>query len=504
VTLLQAEGFDISGKRLLSGVALQDLTPRAQASLTAESAENAKEVSAGVMVQTQSCLSGFLCVLRVSAVRAVRWRRTPFTAETAEIAEEVSVEVRVQPQSSLSRFLCVLRVSAVSHAFDPRGKQQRTELPSGQRDPGMKHAETRYPSSAGHVADGTCSAYLESTAEARSSQRSPVIRGPWSVTSRATEGGQRITDLFSASSANSAVNKYGCGLEGVMATRVAVIGANGQLGTDLVKAMSDWDLVPLTHSDLDICDFVYTRKVLQDTKPEIVINTAAFNRVDECEEEVSKAFWVNAFAVRNLAKICADLDCVFVHISTDYVFDGRKGSPYTEDDPPNPLSVYGSSKLAGESFARNFCPKHFVVRTCGLYGTAGSQAKGGNFVETMIRLAREGKPIRVVNDQVLTPTYTKDLAQKIKELLQTEAYGLYHITSSGQCSWYEFAGKIFELLGLKPDFGPTTSVEFSAKAKRPAYSVLAHSRLQQLGMDDLRPWLEVLQAYLIEKGYLKG
>ncbi|MEM3434013.1 MAG: sugar nucleotide-binding protein, partial [Candidatus Methanomethyliaceae archaeon] len=127
--------------------------------------------------------------------------------------------------------------------------------------------------------------------------------------------------------------------------------------------------------------------------------------------------------------------------------------------------------------------------------------KSGNFVETMVRLAREGKPIRVVTDQVLTPTYTKDLAQKIKELLTTEAYGLYHITNSGQCSWYQFASKIFELLRMKPDFGPTTSAEFGAKAPRPAYSVLAHERLKQLGQDDLRPWPEALKAYLEEKGY---
>jgi len=282
--------------------------------------------------------------------------------------------------------------------------------------------------------------------------------------------------------------------------RVVVIGANGQLGTDLVKVLSDWDLVPLSHADLDICDFVYTRKVLEDAKPGIVINAAAFTRVDDCEEEVSKAFWVNGFAVRNLAEVCRDINCVLMHISTDYVFDGMKKAPYTENDPPNPLNVYGVSKLTGEFFVRNICPKHFIVRTSGLYGVAGSSGKGGNFVEMMIRLAKEGKPIRVVNDQVLTPTYTKDLAEKIKELLQTEAYGLYHITNSGQCSWYEFASKIFELLGMKPDFGPTTSAEFGAKAKRPAYSVLAGERLQQLGLDYVRPWWQALAAYLTERG----
>ena len=285
--------------------------------------------------------------------------------------------------------------------------------------------------------------------------------------------------------------------------RVLVIGASGQLGTDLVKVMNGWDLVPITHADLDICDFVYTRKVIEEKKPDVVINTAAFNRVDDCEEEVSKAFWVNAFAVRNLAQICADLDCVLVHISTNYVFDGRKREPYTEEDPPNPLSVYGASKLTGEYFVRNICPKHFIIRTSGLYGVAGSRAKGGNFVETMIRLAREGKPIKVVNDQVLTPTYTRDLAEKIKELVQTEAYGLYHITNSGECSWYEFAAKIFELLDLHSEFAPTTSAEFGAKARRPTYSVLAHNQLRNLGIDDLQPWPEALKVYLKEKGYLK-
>ena len=283
--------------------------------------------------------------------------------------------------------------------------------------------------------------------------------------------------------------------------RVVIIGANGQLGTDLVKVMQDWHIIPLTHADLDICDFVYTRKVLENAKPDIVINTAAFNRVDDCEEEVSKAFWVNAFAVRNLAQICADLDCVFVHISTNYVFDGQKREPYTEDDLPNPLSVYGASKLTGEYFARNICPRHFVIRTAGLYGVAGSRAKGGNFVETMIRLAKEGKPIRVVNDQVLTPTYTKDLAEKIKELVQTEAYGLYHITNSGECSWYEFAAKVFEFLGLKPNFGPTTTVEYGARARRPAYSVLAQEKLKRLGLSDMRTWPEALAEYLREVGH---
>jgi dTDP-4-dehydrorhamnose reductase len=285
--------------------------------------------------------------------------------------------------------------------------------------------------------------------------------------------------------------------------RAVLIGANGQLGSDLMKIFSGWDLVGKTHCDLDIGDLERVREVLSHTKPDAVINTAAFNRVDDCEDDPEKAFSANAYGARNLARVCADFNCALMHISTDYVFGGEKTSPYTEDDAPNPLSVYGVSKLAGEYFVRNICPKHFVVRTSGLYGAAGSRGKGGNFVDTMIRLAREGKPIRVVDDQVLTPSYTKDLAQGLKELVQTEAYGVYHITNRGQCSWQEFAAKTFLLLGLNPDFRPTTTEALGLKARRPAYSVLARAKLKQLGIEDMPPWDDALKRYLIEKGHLR-
>ena len=285
--------------------------------------------------------------------------------------------------------------------------------------------------------------------------------------------------------------------------RAVVIGANGQLGTDLSKILSGWDVEGLTHSDLDIRDLARARAVLSQLNPDAVINTAAFNRVDDCEDDPDKAFSANAYGARNLARVCAELNCALMHISTDYVFDGEKASPYTEDDAPNPLSVYGGSKLAGEYFVRNICPKHFIARTSGLYGLAGSSGKGGNFVETMIRLAGEKKPVRVVEDQVLTPTYTKDLAERLKELVQTNAYGLYHVTNSGHCSWYEFAAKIFFFLGLTLDFGPTTAKVFGAKAQRPAYSVLARAKLKQLGLEDLPPWEDALKRYLIEKGHLR-
>ncbi len=287
--------------------------------------------------------------------------------------------------------------------------------------------------------------------------------------------------------------------------RIVVLGAGSQLANDILRTTADWSFLPFTHAEVDICDFAHVRKRLGEVEADAVINTAAFHRVDECEDEPEKAFWVNSYAVRNLAQSCEDLGCTLVHFSTDYVFGGEKRLPYTEDDPPHPLNVYGVSKLAGEYFVESICSRHFVVRSSGLYGTLGSRGKGGTFVETMIRLAREGTPIRVVNDQVMAPTYTKDLAQKIIQLMQTRAYGLYHITNSGGCSWYEFAKKIFELTGLNPNLVSTTTAAYGAKARRPAYSVLAHKRLKEVTLNDLRPWSEALEAYLQEeKGSSEG
>jgi dTDP-4-dehydrorhamnose reductase len=284
--------------------------------------------------------------------------------------------------------------------------------------------------------------------------------------------------------------------------RTLIIGANGQLGSDLVKTFADGPITAVRHSDLELCDHAATRQKLGELKPQVVINTAALHKLDDCEDQPEKAFAVNALAVRNLAKVCAELRATLVHLSTDYVFGGEKRSPYTEADVPSPVNVYGNSKLAGEHFVRTHCPKHFIVRTTGLYGVAGSSGKGGNFVELMIRLAKEGKPIKVVTDQVLTPTSTHDLAHKIKELILSERYGLYHLTNGSSCSWYEFAAKIFSLTGLRPVLEPVLTAAFGAKVQRPAYSVLDHGRLRLAGVTDLRPWPEALAGYLREKGHI--
>lgn len=284
--------------------------------------------------------------------------------------------------------------------------------------------------------------------------------------------------------------------------KIMIIGAGGQLGSELVNIVQEDIIIPLTRLDLEMTDYRQMNDVISSNTPDIVINTTAYHRVDECEDNVEKAFSVNTFAVRTLSKICAEMNATLVHFSTDYVFGGEKRVPYMENDMPNPLSVYAASKLAGEYFARNICRRHFVVRTCGLYGAKGVSGKGENFVEMMLRLAREQKPIKVVADQIVTPTFARELAVSISKLIRTGEYGLYHITNDGGCSWYEFAKTIFDLTGIRADLSPITSEEFGAKARRPAYSVLENRNLRALGIDNMRPWKEALKEYLMEKGYL--
>jgi len=289
----------------------------------------------------------------------------------------------------------------------------------------------------------------------------------------------------------------------VLSMKIMIIGAGGQLGSELVNILQDDILIPLTHIDIEMTNQEQVNDILSSNMPDVVINTSAYHRVDDCEDNIDKSFSVNAYAVRTLAKICSELRTTLVHFSTDYVFGGEKHTPYTEDDMPNPMSVYAVSKLAGEYFARNNCQRHFVIRTCGLYGAKGISGKGGNFVELMLRLAREKRPIRVVADQIVTPTYAKELAVKVSQLIRTDHYGLYHMTNDGGCSWYEFARTAFDLTGIKANLSPTTSAEYGAKARRPAYSVLENRNLKKLGLDDMRPWKEALKEYLEGKGYIR-
>ncbi|HUU36674.1 MAG TPA: dTDP-4-dehydrorhamnose reductase [Candidatus Desulfaltia sp.] len=284
--------------------------------------------------------------------------------------------------------------------------------------------------------------------------------------------------------------------------RIAVIGADGQLGTDLVKTLDKDEIIPLYFPEFDITEPLKMRIALEGLRPGVVINTAAFHRVDECEDDPEASFRVNAIAVRNLARLARELDFVLVHFSTDYVFDGRKRSPYTEDDPPNPLNVYAVSKLAGEFFVRSLLDRYFIIRTCGLFGEAGSREKGYNFVDRMIALEREGKVLRVVDDQWVTPTATTELAERVSDLIRTDHYGLFHLTSQGECTWFRFAQEVFALMGKRPRLEPVDSPSFGAKARRPLYSVLENKRVKDFGLKDLSPWDKALEAYLREKGII--
>ena len=284
--------------------------------------------------------------------------------------------------------------------------------------------------------------------------------------------------------------------------KILLIGANGQLGSDLVKVLrEDHDLIPLAHADVEVTERASVDAVLERYRPDLVMNMAAYHKVDACEEQVEPAFAVNAFAARHLALACRDHGAVLLHMSSDYVFGGDKTrrTPYVETDRPAPINVYGVSKLAGEQFIQVVLDRHFLVRVSGLYGVAGSSGKGGNFVELMLRLAREGKPIRVVDDQRLTPTYTVDLAHQIAALIETRRYGLYHATSQGDCTWYGFAAEIFRQSGLNPDLSHAKTGDFGERATRPAYSVLENKALQSIGLDRMRHWKEALAAYLAER-----
>jgi len=284
--------------------------------------------------------------------------------------------------------------------------------------------------------------------------------------------------------------------------RILLIGANGQLGSDLVKVLRPiHDLIPLTHAEVEVTHFASVETVMQRHRPNLVMNMAAFHKVDVCEEQVEQAFAVNTFGIRNLAWVCRAFGAALLHMSTDYVFGGDEGrrTPYQETDPPAPINVYGTAKLAGEYFVRYLLNRYFILRVTGLYGMAGSSGKGGNFVELMLRLAGEGKPIRVVDNQRLTPTYTVDVACQIAALIETERYGLYHATSRGDCTWYEFAAEIFRQSGLRADLSKARTGDFGEKATRPAYSVLQNKALQDLGLDLMRPWQETLAAYLEER-----
>ena len=283
--------------------------------------------------------------------------------------------------------------------------------------------------------------------------------------------------------------------------RVVVFGGSGQLGADLVdvlKNSSQFDAVPLTHQDADCTDGSAVRKTLHAARPEIVVNCAAYVRVDDCEDHARDAFEVNAVGAFNIARVCGELEALCVFISTDYVFDGTKTAPYVESDPTSPINVYGVSKLAGEMLVRQTARRWLIVRAASLFGRMGARGKGGNFVETILAKAKRGEPLAVVNDVRMSPTYTRDAAAGLVGLIEAGAEGIVHLTNQGACSWHDFAQQAVELSGLRTSVVPCSCEAYPARARRPRNSALASERR----LFKLRPWQDALTAYLLEKGHI--
>jgi dTDP-4-dehydrorhamnose reductase len=276
--------------------------------------------------------------------------------------------------------------------------------------------------------------------------------------------------------------------------RVIVTGAGGQLGTDLVKILKlNHDVFGLDRIQLDITDYDQCLRAIKTIRPDVILHAAAYTDVDLAETEEDQAYLINASGTRNLAVAAEQVGAKLCYISTDYVFDGTSNVPYKEYDNTNPQSVYGKSKRAGEQLTQTLCSKYFIVRTSWVYGLHGN-----NFVKTMLKLARERDTVKVVHDQIGSPTYTIDLCDFLMQLIRTERYGIYHASNSGVCSWYEFAKAIFEENGIQMDVVPCLTEEFSRPAPRPGYSVMDHLSIRTNGLTDLRNWRDGLKAFLQE------
>lgn len=280
--------------------------------------------------------------------------------------------------------------------------------------------------------------------------------------------------------------------------RIVIIGSNGGLGSDLVRVFPENEILPVTHQDLEITDERAVEAFFERARPTVVVNTAAYHHTAKCEEHPDRSFAVNAIGPLNLAKACAPIDSLLIHVSTDYVFDGNKGAPYVEEDNVSPLNVYGLSKAAGELAVLNYCPRHYVVRSCGLYGLVPCRAKGDNFITKILNLAAEKGEVTVVNDEMITPTWTFSLAKQIHRLCSAESvpYGIVHASDEGECSWYDFTAEIFRLSCVKADLKSCSVEEARPAIRRPRYSVLENRVLKQAGANIMGDWKESLAEYL--------
>ena len=287
-----------------------------------------------------------------------------------------------------------------------------------------------------------------------------------------------------------------------MPARAVVFGAIGQLGVELVRelkarghAVAAWD-----RAQADITDAAAVERALAEFDPQVVFNAAAYNQVDVAEKEPQAAYAVNALAVRNLALACRQVDARLVHFSTDYVFDGMARHPYAEDDPTHPLGAYAVSKLAGELYAQAYLERALIVRTSGVFGPGGTATARGNFVELMLRLAGSGRPIRVVEDHVASPTFAPALAARTIDLVEHELAGVFHVGGGTPISWFQFAKMIFEAAGLEPLLLATNEREYRTTARRPRYSALSNAKMERVGIAPMPPLREALKSYFAARG----
>ncbi len=278
--------------------------------------------------------------------------------------------------------------------------------------------------------------------------------------------------------------------------KVLVTGANGQLGYDVVEVLKlrNIECCGTTRNDFDLCDFTRAEKFITAFHPDVIIHCAAYTAVDKAEDEKDICRAVNAVGTENIAKICKKINAKMLYISTDYVFDGTKKGFYEVDDTPNPINVYGQTKLEGEQAVQKILDRYFIVRISWVFGEHGN-----NFVKTMLRLGKERKKISVVSDQIGSPTYTEDLAQLLVDMVQTDKYGIYHATNEGECSWAEFAEVIFKVAGINVNVKHITSDEYFTKANRPQNSRMSKYCITNNGFKKLPKWEESLRYFLIKE-----
>ena len=280
---------------------------------------------------------------------------------------------------------------------------------------------------------------------------------------------------------------------------ILVTGSTGQLGSDVVKELlkRGYSTLSPNRSELNLCSEDNIRNYISNSNCEAIVHCAAYTQVDKAEDEKDLCIKINATATKHIAKCAKILDIPMIYISTDYVFDGTKDGKYTENDETNPINIYGESKLAGEKYVQEILDKYYIVRTSWVFNINGK-----NFIETMLRLSKANNQLSIVNDQIGSPTYTKDLSRLLVDMLETSKYGLYHATNEGYCSWYEFANTIFKLANINIDIKAINSNEYASRAKRPMNSKLSKDKLIEYGFKPLPHWEDALKDYLIRRGDL--